>query len=101
MRPAATITDGFDVLVQLVIAAMTTDACLKTCSASSILTLVLWGRGGVSPVWPASPSHRPIGAGPADVTAATGGATGFVSVGSGSANVPRASPRLTRSCGRR
>src|ERR1051326_794608 len=58
-KPAATITDGFDVLVQLVIAAITTEPCeiwpLGTCFSIS-------GPGtGLSQVAPPSPSKTPTG----------------------------------------
>src|SRR3989440_12679986 len=100
MSPAATITDGFDVLVQLVIAARKPEPCPSTCLMSSIRSFACDGRGGVSPACPPSPSHRPTGVGPADATAATGGAIGFISEGNASANLRGTSRKPTRSCGR-
>src|SRR3982750_874220 len=47
ISPAATITEGLEVLVQLVIAAMTTDPWLRTWSMSSIRTFACDGRGGI------------------------------------------------------
>ena len=48
-RPAATITDGFDVLVQLVIAAITTEPCRSSWPTPSIVRST-WVRrwGGAS-----------------------------------------------------
>ncbi len=98
MSAAATITDGFDVLVQLVIAAITTEPWCSTHSTSSITSLADDGRGGggVSPACPPSPSHRPTGTA---LTVGTG--AGFISVGNASANLRGTSRSPTRSCGRR
>src|SRR5258705_2690951 len=59
MSAAAIITDGFDVLVQLVIAAITTEPWCNTHSTSSITSLADDGRGGggVRPRCPPSPLH--------------------------------------------
>src|SRR6267378_6239729 len=97
MRAAATITDGLDVLVQLVIAAMTTEPWCTSHSTSSMTSLADDGRGGggVRPACPPSPSHRPTGT----VLAGTG--AGFISVGNASANLRGTSRSPTRSCGRR
>src|SRR5213075_1351985 len=102
INPAAIITDGLEVLVQLVIAAITTDPCVNTCSMSSMRMLECDGRGGASPACPPSPSHRPTGAAPAETAATTaGGVVGFIRDGSASANFRGTSRNPTRSCGRR
>ncbi len=91
-------TDGFEVFVQLVIAAMTTEPCRSTWSTSSMRSVACDGRagGGATPAWPPSPSHRPTGS-----AGAAEGVTGFISDGSASANVRGTSRNPTRSCGRR
>jgi len=93
-QAAATITDGFDVLVQLVIARNDHRAMLQHMSQSSMRTVAWLGRGGAATaVWPPSPSQRPTGTGG---VAAVG--TGFFSVGNASANLRGTSRRPTRSC---
>ena len=42
-RPAAIITEGLDVLVQLVIAAMTTDPCVTRCCGARVVQVLGWG----------------------------------------------------------
>src|SRR5262249_11211163 len=85
--PAATITDGFDVFVQLVIAAITTDPSCN-CPGGAVS-----GSGGFAPNGPdARTSGRPAAAG-------FGCAADF-NVGRASANAAFMSVRATRSCGR-
>src|SRR3954464_15191044 len=74
-RPAAIITDGFDVLVQLVMAARTTEPCRSSVAVPSMV----------------------------NGTAAVGSAAVFDVLSSASRPLPNAcfdSLRLTRSCGR-
>src|SRR5207249_10525055 len=83
-RAAATITEGFDVLVQLVIAAITTEPCRSLCSAPSSVRFTWLRRAGGASVAtatlpPSSSQRRAFGV--------AGGATGevaFMSVGSAS-----------------
>src|SRR5438552_17976494 len=74
-RPAAIITDGFDVLVQLVIAAITTEPwCSSQSTPSSRRSTWVRRRGGASTAvatWPPSASHRP------EFTAGAIGEVGF------------------------
>src|SRR5437879_12117289 len=62
-RPAAIITEGLDVLVQLVMAAITTDPCRSWCTSPPRVRPTWVRRWGVAwsavAVLPPSPSHRP------------------------------------------
>src|SRR5437762_9978191 len=51
-RPAATMTDGLDVLVQLVIAAITTEPCCSLQSTPSTLRSTCVGCGGAATAVP-------------------------------------------------
>src|SRR6266568_256180 len=62
-NPAATITDGFEVLVQLVIAAITTDPCCSLQAVPSMVRSTCVRRGGAATAvpppngWPPSASQ--------------------------------------------
>src|SRR5258708_20124945 len=85
--PAAIITEGFEVLVQLVIAAMTTDPCRSWQSSPLIVRATCVGRAGAAAtaVPPPSLSQRPTGAGGAI------GEGGLTSVPSPAMKFPRIS----------
>src|ERR1700722_20886540 len=55
-KPAPKRTDGFDVLVQLVMAAMTTDPSATSCDAFSSITWILRGVAGGAAVAAAAPT---------------------------------------------
>ncbi len=97
--PAASITDGFDVFVQLVIAAMTTDPWSSTSAGAGAITS--WAAGDS---WPPSPQTPTDPAPWLSPTAASfcvlAGGSGR-SDGSVFANDCLRSRRGTRSCGRR
>ena len=87
-KPAAIITDGFEVFVQLVIAAITTEPSITVPSGSSI------AAAGFDPNGPEAAS--------AEITV-SGAAFGFAAdfnLGSASANDFFTSLSATRSCGR-
>src|SRR4029077_5967913 len=89
-------TEGFEVLVQLVIAAITTEPCCSLQSVPSIVRSTCVRRfGGASTAVatrPPSPSQRP---------AFAAGAAGLTSAGSASWKLRGRSRNDTRSCGRR
>src|SRR2546430_7486088 len=100
--PAAIMTDGFEVLVQLVIAAMTTEPCRSLQSTPSSFRSTCVRRGGAATAvpppngWPPSASQW--------LRTSLGGAMGEVGLtrlGRASRNARPTARSGTRSCGRR
>src|SRR2546428_10555090 len=98
-RPAAIITDGFDVLVQLVIAAVTTDAWRSLqCTPAGWRSTWVRCRGGVSAAVATCPPAASQGP---EFTAGAIGDEGLTRAGSASWKFRGRSRSDTRSCGRR
>src|SRR5690349_19866126 len=95
-------TDGLDVLVQLVIAAITTEPCCNWQSTSSTLRSTCVRRGGAATAVP-PPNGCPPSASQWLRTSVGGaiGDVGLTSEGSASRKARGTAPRATRSCGRR
>src|SRR2546430_5243049 len=100
--PAAIMTDGFEVLVQLVIAAMTTEPCRSLQSTLSSFRSTWVGRGGAATAVP-PPNGWPPSASQWLRTSAGGamGELGLTRVGRASRNACPTARNATRSCGRR